>query len=134
MTAMTVLGRLTLPGVERSVAHARRFPGDLLGAGHPRLDDIELCTSELVTNSVLHSDSGRGGHVTIVAAGDERTVQISVIDDGGGVVPPCAPRDLESENGRGLVIVRELADEWGVDVLDGRTTVWFRMTRPGDGP
>ena len=128
---MTVQSMLTLPGVERSVARARRFPGELLGAVHPRLDDIELCTSELVTNAVLHSASGKGGHVTIVAAGDQRSVQISVIDDGGGVVPPGRPCDLESENGRGLVIVAELADEWGVDAAGGRTTVWFRMARRG---
>jgi anti-sigma regulatory factor (Ser/Thr protein kinase) len=129
MTAMTVLGSLTLPGVKRSVAHARRFPRDMLGPDHPAMDDIELCTSELVTNSVLHSDSGRGGHITIVAAEGDRIVQISVTDDGtDGLPPPCAPPDPEAEDGRGLVIVKELADEWGVDVIDGRTTVWFRIS------
>jgi anti-sigma regulatory factor (Ser/Thr protein kinase) len=129
MPAMTVLGSLTLPGVRRSVAHARRFLRDLLGAHHPALDDTELCTSEVVTNSVVHSDSGRGGHVTIVAAEDgAQIVQVTVINDGTGGVPlASAPPDAEAEDGRGLVIVGELADAWGVDVIDGRTAVWFRI-------
>jgi hypothetical protein len=45
-----VIGVITLPGVELSVAHARRFTRALLGRDHPSLGDIELCVSEAVTN------------------------------------------------------------------------------------
>jgi anti-sigma regulatory factor (Ser/Thr protein kinase) len=84
MGAMTVLGTLTLPGWERSVAYARRFVREMIGDDHPALDDADLCTSELVTNAVAHTASKHNGHVTVAVALDADLLQISVADDGAG--------------------------------------------------
>ena len=48
-----VAGSITLPGVTRSVACARRFTRDVLGPGHPSLHDVQTCVSEGFTNAVL---------------------------------------------------------------------------------
>ncbi|WP_433175344.1 ATP-binding protein [Actinoallomurus sp. CA-150999] len=127
MGAMIVLGTLTLPGSERCVVHARRFVRDLMGEDHPAVDDAELCTSELVTNAVVHTTSGRGGHVTITVARDGDMVEICVGDDGAGGEVPYVRDEPFAEDGRGMVIVTALAAEWGVEAERGGTTTWFRL-------
>lgn len=124
MGALTVMATLTLPGVERAAGYARQFLEDMLGADHPALWEIQVCTNELVTNALRHSRTGKGGHLTIVIAVGDKIVRISVIDDGG----PGAPHvrnDLYAEDGRGMLLVEELSTEWGVDPDDATTTVWF---------
>lgn len=124
MGALTVLGTLTLPGDERSVAYARRFVRDTIGADHPALDDAELCTSELVTNALVHAASKQ---VTVTVAREANVLRISVADDGAGGRVPYVHDDPLAENGRGMLIVSVLATEWGAEAGDEGTTTWFRL-------
>lgn len=58
--ALGLLGQVDLPAEAAAVPRARRYVRDLLdGTGHPQTDDALLLVTELVTNSVRHSDSGR---------------------------------------------------------------------------
>jgi hypothetical protein len=58
-------------------------------------------------------------------------VTLTVSDAGPGFVPrPPAP-DLDSEAGRGLLIVDALADRWGVDTSAG-TRVWAEVDLVAD--
>lgn len=128
MGGMTVLGALTVPGAERSVAHARRFVRDMVGDGHPAVDDAELCTSELVTNAVVHTRSGDdGGRVTVTVARGGGVLEICVGDDGAASDLPHVRAAPFAEDGRGIVIVTALADEWGVEAERDGTTTWFRL-------
>jgi anti-sigma regulatory factor (Ser/Thr protein kinase) len=124
MGALTVLGTLTLPGSERSVAYARRFVRDMIGADHPALDDAELCTSELVANALTHTASKQ---VTVTVARDAGNPRISVADDGAGGQVPYVREDPLAEDGRGMLIVAALATDWGVETGDHGTTTWFRL-------
>jgi anti-sigma regulatory factor (Ser/Thr protein kinase) len=128
MGTTTVMGTLTLPGDERSVAAARRFVRDTIGADHPVVEDAELCMSELVTNAIVHTASGHGGLVTVTVAGEaEDVIRISVTDDGaGGAVPYLRDVPL-SVSGRGILIVTTLAAEWGVEADADGTTTWARL-------
>jgi anti-sigma regulatory factor (Ser/Thr protein kinase) len=130
MTTMTLVGAVTLPGLDQSVAHARRFVGGLVGHDHRRFDDASVITSELVTNSVQHSRSGRGGHVVVIVEADEDVIQISVIDDGGQGNKPHVRHDPYAEDGRGLVIVGNLADKWGVEAEGQYTAIWVHLEIP----
>jgi anti-sigma regulatory factor (Ser/Thr protein kinase) len=112
-----------LPRSPDSVVTARR-----LVKGHtPSLDsqqrqDAVLMASELVTNAFVH---GMGAiSLRIDAEGD--TVRIEVADDGNVVLAP-SPQPSD-HGGWGLLIVEQLADDWGV--LEGSTRVWFRLGRP----
>lgn len=127
MGGMTVLGALTVPGEERSVAQARRFVRDLVGDDHPAVDDAELCTSELVTNAVVHTRSGDGGRVTVTVAQGGGVLEICVGDDGAGGDLPHIRTEPFAEDGRGVFIVTALADEWGVQGEHDGTTTWFRL-------
>ena len=90
-----------------------------------RLDEIELCVSELATNALIHGvPPGRLFRVRIEATEEE--VRIEVRDSGPGRPVSQAPH-LDSEHGRGLLLVAELADAWGdIEYTVGKT-VWFTM-------
>ena len=131
-----LISALAIPGCPEHVHAARAFTELVLGV-HGRADDgtASLLVSELVTNSMIHSDSGKpGGTVTITVAVTAGAVLVEVTDNGGSGEP--APRDQggsasdgdAAEDGRGLWLVKELAGSWGHFVAGGRRTTWFELT------
>lgn len=97
-----------------------------IGPGHRAVDDLTLLASELTSNAVLHSDSRDGGPIRLTLTEHDHTIRLTVTDAGSSTSPrvrwdPCA------ENGRGLLLVQEIADAWGVvDEGVGRT-VWCEV-------
>ena len=105
---------------------ARRFVRDVLKTR--RVDDgvvstVELLTSEVVTNAILHA---RSGPQLAVELHDNR-VRVAVRD----LSPELPVRRLghpDDLSGRGVVIVEELASAWGVDLeRNGGKRVWFEV-------
>ena len=124
-----LLGLIDLVGRPECVQEARAFVRERLGDQHPSLDDVELLVSELVTNSVRHSNSRDGGTVTVVLAAIPDGVHAMVIDDGSDTVPAIRidPADEACEGGRGMFLVDQLAQRWGTkDDAAGRS-VWFEV-------
>ncbi|MFC7728883.1 ATP-binding protein [Actinomadura keratinilytica] len=109
---------LRLPRDAASVPAARRLLDSspcALGVDAAIRGDIELMLTEACTNAIRHA--GRGGEYTVrVGILDERCV-IKVIDSGpgygagpgNGAGPGEAPGPL-SEHGRGMLLMRALAD------------------------
>jgi hypothetical protein len=56
---------------------------------------------------------------------DDR-VRVEVTDQVDGRPPTLEPLSLNRTSGRGLYLVDELSDDWGVDRSDG-TRVWFEL-------
>jgi anti-sigma regulatory factor (Ser/Thr protein kinase) len=111
-----------------AVTEARRFAlSSLAGVPTQVAEEVGLMVSELTTNSVRHAHSSFVIHVDC----DERRVYVSVTDAGPGepVVQHPAPSD---PTGRGLQIVRAVADDWGVEPARGEfgKTVWFSLRLP----
>src|SRR5579859_4343054 len=80
--------RLVVGGHPSQVSVARAFVREVLGDGHPGLERATLLTSELVTNSVSHSDSRLdGGTVTVTVGTAADRVRVEVTDDGGPAEP-----------------------------------------------
>ncbi|MCP9955176.1 ATP-binding protein [Actinomadura madurae] len=130
MTVPTVrFDALLLPGVERAAGHARRWLRDILD-GHPCLDDASLCLSELVTNALRYTDSGRGGQILVEVSHSDLSVRIEVVDDGGAAtVPHLAVPGETAIGGRGLRIVAFLSSGWGVVRRAKGHAVWFEIGR-----
>lgn len=107
-----------------TVADARRWLAEMLGATNPACEDAVLLLSEAFTNSVRHS---RGEHITVLAFVTTSIVRVKVIDRGGDTLPryvddPCG------EGGRGLPIIQALAQDCGFEVLgNGQVIVWFDL-------
>ncbi|MEU8505673.1 ATP-binding protein [Streptomyces brevispora] len=101
----------------------------------PLVEDIKLCVSELATNALLHGvPPGREFSVGIHRG--EELVRLEVRDSGPGLPVVQQPGD-DACSGRGLHLVRELADDFGVDDhIVGKTVrlVFKTSTAPEPAP
>jgi len=122
------------PGTPRQVGAARRFVASLLD-GSPFCDDAVVVVSELFTNALLHTNSGKPGGLVVVqvtrwllgvrvAVTDQGSAKRPVIGDGGS----C---QQAAESGHGLYLVSCLAEHLGWhDDPSGRTICAVLGTRP----
>jgi len=117
--------RTTSPRRGRKVVRAE-VSGWGLGVDSEWLDTLELLTSEVITNALLHADSHQ---IYVDARQDDEGggVRVSVSDNdyrGPLLLPDEHPRVL---GGRGLPIVQALADQWGIDSFLFGKAIWFRL-------
>jgi anti-sigma regulatory factor (Ser/Thr protein kinase) len=118
--------RLVICGRPEQVSVARAFIGQVLGAGHPGTERVALLTSELVTNSVNHSDSRHdGGTIAVMVRTDADRVRVEVTDNGGPTAPTLRYDDDLAEAGRGLRLVEAYSLMWDYYRDGTRTVTWF---------
>jgi anti-sigma regulatory factor (Ser/Thr protein kinase) len=96
------------------------------------LGDVRLLVSELVTNSVRHSNIHARDVVHMSVTVTENSLRVEVADPGEGFEPKPRDADRTRPGGWGLVLVDQLADRWGV-ARDQLTRVWFEMDHARDG-
>ncbi|MEV6861567.1 ATP-binding protein [Streptosporangium subroseum] len=124
-----IIGTCDLKGTTQAPREAREAVREILGDAHPRLWDIELAASEMVTNSVVHSLSSNGALVTVVLIDLGDAVRIEVIDAGSPPWPHVL-RDELAESGRGLFLVNELSrGRWSHYADEAGRTVWAEIAR-----
>lgn len=113
------------PGVAGSCGEARGWVRGLLPACDAR-DDIVFVVSELVANAVRHSLSGQPGGTFGLDVGWAPELVRVVVSDAGGPSVPRLVRDADgdSEGGRGLAAVAEVAIAWGVAGDQAGRSVW----------
>ncbi|QNE79070.1 ATP-binding protein [Streptomyces finlayi] len=116
------MGHADLSGV----GEVRRALRDFLRCrSEPEAAEVaELLLSEVVTNALIHT---RHGAVVTVTAGPEK-VRVEVRDFMSGAAPkPYVPNADDGTHGRGLILVRSLADAWGVTAQMLGKVVWFEL-------
>ncbi|MER6124158.1 PAS domain S-box protein [Streptomyces sp. NPDC001795] len=113
-----------LAPVPASVPEGRDFLDRTLGAWGcaNSLDDARLLLSEVLTNAVQHAPGPIGVHVC--RTDTDLTVEIS---DRSPHLPQPRLAAEDEESGRGLLLVRALADDWGVRPTDEGKTTWFSL-------
>jgi anti-sigma regulatory factor (Ser/Thr protein kinase) len=99
----------------RRTLEARRVPADTI-------DIIELLTSEVVTNAIVHT--GSSPQIELVVS--DRQIRVSVEDD-SDAMPHLHPGGAAAVTGRGLAMVDELAAVWGSSPVPGGKIVWFEV-------
>lgn len=113
------------PPTPTSVAGARTFVAGLLREAPTEVvETVTLMVSELATNCVRHAKTPYRIQVTV----DGSTIRVEVTDHSSARATARSPGPFES-HGRGLQIVRGLADQWGVierPALPGKTA-WFTL-------
>ncbi|MEV0173534.1 PAS domain S-box protein [Streptomyces sp. NPDC050803] len=85
-------------------------------------DDALLLVSEILTNAVQHAEGPLGLHARRTAT--DLTVEVS---DRSPHLPQPRQAAENEESGRGLLLVRTLADSWGVQPTDEGKTTWFSL-------
>ncbi|HET7311541.1 MAG TPA: SpoIIE family protein phosphatase [Mycobacteriales bacterium] len=107
-----------------AVPRARRFAAQSLrGVDRSVVDDVELVVSELVTNALLH------GAAPVVLRLSTLADRVRVeVEDGGRELPVRMRDDIEAMTGRGLALVAQLSNGWGVEPGAGRgKVVWAEV-------
>ncbi|MFF4831568.1 ATP-binding protein [Streptomyces sp. NPDC001315] len=92
-----------------------------------RLDDIRLCVSELATNAMLHG-APPGREYCVSLSLDGAALRLEVRDSGDQVLGTqhlaTGDPNCDAHSGRGLLLVRESADDIGVTAHTVGKTVW----------
>ena len=109
-----------------SIRAARRFVLDVVGKAPRELRDaISVMVSELAMNAVQYAHTA----FDVKVERADGSLRVEVTDSGGGSpeIQPLPP--ASNPHGRGLFIVEQLSDEWGVSRSPGgpRRSVWFRI-------
>lgn len=109
--------RLSSPAKVRAARRRiRRFAAPLVG------DDtawnVEVMTSEAITNAVIHGH----GDPTVAVSCSEKCLRVEVRDEGPGLAVAA-----RVDHGRGLAIIDALADRWALVTDNGGTCLFFEV-------
>jgi len=121
----SAIWQMTFPGLEDQPRRVRAELAVVLRA-HPDLDEILLVASELCTNAVVHTRSGRqdGTFGVEVTAIGEESLMIAVTDEGASTVPRLRAAKPTEVHFRGLQVVESLSLDYGVGGDAEGRTVW----------
>ncbi|MFI6862119.1 ATP-binding protein [Streptomyces sp. NPDC050421] len=128
--------RVTLPSEPVSVSSARRYVARVLAEwglpdGTDTGDTVRLIVSELATNAVQHTFGQSPTFTVDLRLEREEQLRLGVTDSHPRW-PQRLPAAVQQDNGRGMVIIRALAKEYGgrltvTPTADGGKTVWIAL-------
>lgn len=123
--------RHSFPGLPEQVGEARRWALHTLTSwGLDVPEQFALVVTELATNAIDHTHSGReGGQFTLRLALHADHIRTTVRDAGPrqGRTPTRRTPNLSAQHGRGLSLVDALTRAWGP--LKIGTGVWAEVPR-----
>ncbi|MFI9760816.1 ATP-binding protein [Streptomyces sp. NPDC051963] len=112
----------------QNIPRARRHVAQLaMDWGHPgAADDAALLASELCTNALVHGCL-RDRLFRVETSLTGAALRVAVTDPRGERLPYSRPSAADDQFGRGLLIVRMLADRWAVEKLTVGKTIWAEL-------
>lgn len=126
--------RIALPASPASARAARSFIHEALrGWGAAAVeDDAGLLATELVTNALRHATAPMA--LTLTLRQPDPHLRIAVEDHSPGGTPIRRDQDVHATDGRGLALVAEISERWGVIHQHRRGTklVWCELVVPPD--
>ena len=122
--------RLELPARPEYLPEVRRALEDL-ELSRAFLEDAQLLTTELVSNSMRHAGLGPDDVIVVTVACSDGVLRVAVEDGGRQILPEhvVAGSIRPSPTGRsgwGLYLVDKLATRWGTKI-GGRVGFWFEL-------
>lgn len=130
-----LIGKMRFPGCSEILSDVRIYVARWLVIELPEavedgelLDNVRLLATELATNAIKHTISGRwrkGSFRVRMWLGAEQ-VRVEVMDQGWWSGPRLRD-DPDETSGRGLHILAAVATRWGVKRRWLGRTVWFEL-------
>jgi anti-sigma regulatory factor (Ser/Thr protein kinase) len=123
-------GVTVLDADSRAAGQARRLVRRCPCSAHTApvvMEVAELLISELVTNALLH---GRPPIIVQIRCLERDGVWVAV-SDASPDLPVIRNHHDVAECGRGMALVNQLADDWGVQSADPGKQVWFQVRDVG---
>lgn len=117
------------PPLPRHVGDARRFAADRLASAHLEqlVDVTSLIVSELASNAVRHAQTPF--RLTVECHGTSLLIEVHDDSSEPAAIPGSGTLELD---GRGLSLVREISDGWGVIAhAAGGKSVWATVNLEG---
>jgi anti-sigma regulatory factor (Ser/Thr protein kinase) len=132
MHTSTAVGRaerreFLLGGHPQSVGEARNHVLEVGEAfvDEPRLHELSLVISEVVSNSVRHG--GESGPILLAVTPKDEYLCVQVTDSGPGLAPRPRATVPDEEGGWGFFLIEHMTRRWGVTREDHQTRVWFEF-------
>jgi anti-sigma regulatory factor (Ser/Thr protein kinase) len=91
-----------------------------------QVESAVLLVSELVTNVLVHTDEDAVLTAMLTGVPGARRLHIEVGDRSDDMPHRRSPGEMAS-SGRGLLLIEELADAWGVDPRGDGKSIWFEL-------
>jgi anti-sigma regulatory factor (Ser/Thr protein kinase) len=115
------LARLSLSTEPASVAEGRQFVRDVLSEwGMVSMREaVVLVASELITNTLLHTDSPPTVQLSATRSG----IRLE-IEDESGTHPRQRTYAVDATTGRGMMLVDSMASRWGTEARSTGKVVW----------
>lgn len=118
----------TPPAVRLARSYVRELVGQHFGADRSRLGELELLTSEAMTNAVLHGRPRPDGTVMLAVLHIDRFVRVEITDGGPPPGRPGGPDEPGPLEGRALALMKALAADFGIHRgPQGTAVFWFGM-------
>jgi Histidine kinase-like ATPase domain len=117
--------RRVFPGHERELSALRRWLSSLLPEC-PERDDVLIVANELGSNAIKHTASGHGSSFAVEVIRYPSVVQVAVADRGAPAEPHVI-EDPDGEQGRGLLLVRDLSLRTGIAGGPPGRLVWAQV-------
>lgn len=128
---------LQLPSNSNSIAVVEHFVDDLvatLSIGDDVYANLMTCLNEAVTNAIFHGnkqDSEKTVYFNLELINNKRLV-FTIADEGSGfdfnnLPDPTSPENLENLSGRGVFIMKQLADQCIFNTLGNEVELHFKI-------
>jgi serine/threonine-protein kinase RsbW len=137
MSDDTVLYTLQLPSKVDSITSVENFVDNLkeeYNIGDDTYANMLTCLSEATINAIVHGnkqDENKKVYINLEVHGGKR-LQFTVADEGEGfdynrLPDPTAPENLENLTGRGVFIIKHLADQCIFNLKGNEVELHFKV-------
>jgi serine/threonine-protein kinase RsbW len=130
----TIIDELTIPSVFEEVHKVEGMVDracSTIGVDEENYGNVLIAVTEAVNNAIEHGNKKSKELDVYVAVADEaNSFCFSVVDRGSGfdfnnLPDPTAPENILKENGRGIFLMRSLADEVCFENNGSRVNIFF---------
>lgn len=128
---------LQLPSISASIATVENFIDDLvmtMNIGNDMYANLMTCINEAVTNAIIHGNKENPKKLVFVNVENvnNRKLVFSISDEGGGfnfnnLPDPTSPENIEKLSGRGIYIMKKLADQCIFNTSGNEVELHFKI-------